>query len=151
MSQCLEQVHGRTPVGILGRGRQSTVAAMPRRCSRRAVDGGLYCAQHGAIRQRMDVELTRRRNELDSKLESELTESVTTTYGLEPTPAGSLRDGARILAPCGVVRLTSRPLRLSGPGIDQQWVTLRFTYEDGSRGELVVHEGDFVDVIVGES
>lgn len=60
--QCVEMVHGRVSVGVMGRGRESTVPAMPHRCTRAAVDGSLFCAQHGKARKRMDAALDRRRN-----------------------------------------------------------------------------------------
>lgn len=73
---------------------------------------------------------------------------MTAMYILEPTVASDLTEGDSVLhQERGVFTLASRPLRLRGRGVDQQWVTLRFT--DGS--EIEVHEGDFFDKITGEA
>lgn len=72
---------------------------------------------------------------------------MTTVYDLTSLPAADLRAGDRVLHPdLGVFTLADRPLRLRGPGVDQQWVTLRFV----DAPEIEVHEGDWFDRIDGE-
>jgi hypothetical protein len=60
-NQCAEWVHGRISKGIMSKGTESFKSdTVGHQCPRHAVEGGRFCAQHQAIRNRMAATIARR-------------------------------------------------------------------------------------------